>query len=139
MRLTLFRLGILSLLAGVACSQATTPSTMTTTPPNTVTRDTGRVSTDDPLLAPSTLPFGAPRFDRVAIDRFEPAFEEAMRLHLAEIHAIGEQKAQPTFENTIVAMERSGQLLNRVSTVTVAEAVPPVSGRRARASGASRA
>jgi peptidyl-dipeptidase Dcp len=117
MRFTLLRLGILSLLAGVACSQATTPSTMTTTPPNTVTRHSGRVSPDDPLLAPSTLPFGAPRFDRVAIGDFEPAFEEAMRLHLAEIRAIDEQKAEPTFENTIVAIERAGQPFARVSSV----------------------
>ena len=117
MRLTLLRLGIPTLLAGVSCSHAIPPSTMTSNPPDAATRGPGRISRDNVLLAPSTLPFGAPRFDRVAIGDFEPAFEEAMRLRLAEMHAIGAQTAEPTFENTIVAMERAGQPFARVSSV----------------------
>jgi peptidyl-dipeptidase Dcp len=71
----------------------------------------------NPFAKPSTLPFEYPAFDKIKNDDFAPAFEEGMRQQSAEIDAIANSKAAPTFENTIVAMERSGQLLNRVSTV----------------------
>jgi peptidyl-dipeptidase Dcp len=70
----------------------------------------------NPFAKPSTLPFQYPPFDKIKNEDFAPAFEEGMRQHSAEIDAIANSKAAPTFENTIVAMERSGQLLNRVST-----------------------
>jgi peptidyl-dipeptidase Dcp len=71
----------------------------------------------NPFAKPSTLPFEYPAFDKIKNEDFAPAFEEGMRQQSAEIDAIANSKAAPTFENTIVAMERSGQLLNRVSTV----------------------
>jgi peptidyl-dipeptidase Dcp len=71
----------------------------------------------NPFAAPSTLPFNYPAFDKIRNEDFAPAFAEGMRQQSAEIDAIANAKAAPTFENTIVAMERSGQLLNRVSTV----------------------
>ncbi len=71
----------------------------------------------NPFAKPSTLPFQYPAFDKIKNEDFAPAFEEGMRQQSAEIDAIANSKAAPTFENTIVAMERSGQLLNRVSTV----------------------
>ncbi|HUR00837.1 MAG TPA: M3 family metallopeptidase [Gemmatimonadaceae bacterium] len=61
----------------------------------------------------STLPFHAPRFDLIRNEHFQPAIEAGMRQQLAEIDAIAKQTAAPTFENTIVAMERSGALLDR--------------------------
>nr|WP_314547007.1 M3 family metallopeptidase [uncultured Massilia sp.] len=70
----------------------------------------------NPFAKPSTLPFQYPAFDKIKNDDFAPAFEEGMRQHALEIDAIANDKAAPTFDNTIVAMERSGQLLNRVST-----------------------
>ncbi len=70
----------------------------------------------NPFAKPSTLPFQYPAFDKIKNDDFAPAFEEGMRQQSAEIDAIAASRAAPTFENTIVAMERSGQLLNRVST-----------------------
>lgn len=70
----------------------------------------------NPFAKPSTLPFQYPAFDKIKNEDFAPAFEEGMREHMREIDAIANDKAAPTFDNTIVAMERSGQLLNRVST-----------------------
>ncbi|MRV71018.1 dipeptidyl carboxypeptidase II [Duganella sp. FT92W] len=71
----------------------------------------------NPFAKPSTLPFQYPAFDKISNEAYAPAFAEGMRQHLAEIDAIANNKKPATFENTIVAMERSGQLLNRVSTV----------------------
>ncbi|GBQ11379.1 peptidyl-dipeptidase DCP [Swaminathania salitolerans LMG 21291] len=71
----------------------------------------------NPLLTPSSLPYQAPPFDRIKDSDYVPAFEKGMAEHLAEIRRIANDKAAPTFENTIVAMERSGQLLNRVQNV----------------------
>jgi peptidyl-dipeptidase Dcp len=70
----------------------------------------------NPFAKPSTLPFNYPAFDKIKNEDFAPAFEEGMRQQSAEIDAIAASRAAPTFQNTIVAMERSGQLLNRVST-----------------------
>ncbi len=72
---------------------------------------------ENPFARVSTLPYRAPRFDKITNADYRPALEEGMRQHLAEIDAIAEQSAGPTFENTIVAMERSGALLDRASRV----------------------
>ena len=71
----------------------------------------------NPLLAKSPLPFEAPPFDRIQDGDFAPAFEAGMKRQLEEIAAIAESPAAPTFENTLVALEKSGQLLERVSLV----------------------
>lgn len=68
----------------------------------------------NPLLQLSTLLFGAPMFDRIKDSDYLPAFDVAMAQHLREIQAIANNPAKPTFENTLVAMEKSGQLLTRV-------------------------
>lgn len=67
----------------------------------------------NPLLTVSTLPYQAPRFDLIRDEHYEPAIEEGMRQQLSEIDAIAKRMRPPDFENTIVAMERSGALLNR--------------------------
>jgi peptidyl-dipeptidase Dcp len=69
----------------------------------------------NPFAKPSTLPFQAPPFDRIRNEDYQPALEEGMRVHLTEIRAIAGQPAAPTFDNTIVAMERSGRLLTRAA------------------------
>ncbi len=69
----------------------------------------------NPLEAASTLPFGAPPFDRIKDTDFEPALEAGMTQELAEIDAIAGNPRKPTFDNTIVAMEKSGRLLARVN------------------------
>jgi len=69
----------------------------------------------NPFFVESTLPFHAPRFDLIRNEDYQPALEEGMRQQLAEIDAIAKQTQPPTFDNTIVAMERSGALLTRAS------------------------
>ena len=73
--------------------------------------------TENPLLAESTLPYHLPPFDRIQDADFEPAFEKGMAEHLSEVKAIATRPAPATFENTIVALERSGQTLARVDRV----------------------
>ena len=73
---------------------------------------------DQPLLAPWGGPHGGvPAFDKVRVADFKPALEAAMAENLAEINAIASNPAAPTFDNTIVAMERAGQALTRVSAI----------------------
>ena len=67
----------------------------------------------NPFYAPSTLPFHAPPFDKIKDQDYQPAIEAGMAQELKEIEAIADNSAPPTFENTIVAMEKTGQLLQR--------------------------
>src|SRR5271168_3776127 len=69
---------------------------------------------DNPFYAPSTLPFQAPPFDKIKDSDYQPAIEAGMAEQLREIAAIADNPAPPSFENTLVAMEKSGQLLQRV-------------------------
>jgi peptidyl-dipeptidase Dcp len=71
----------------------------------------------NPLLEASSLLDQAPPFDRIQDGDYEPALEEGMKQHLAEVAAITAQTDAPTFENTIVALERGGQLLTRAGNV----------------------
>ena len=71
-------------------------------------------ATENPLLAESTLPYHLPPFDRIKDADFEPAYAEGMAEHLKEVEAIANNPQAPTFENTVVALERSGRLLERV-------------------------
>jgi peptidyl-dipeptidase Dcp len=71
----------------------------------------------NPLLAPSTLPFHYPRFDQFHNEDFLPALEQAMAEHRKEVEAISANPDKPTFDNTIVAMERAGMALGRVQTI----------------------
>lgn len=73
---------------------------------------------DNPLLAEWKGPFGGvPPFDKVRVEDFKPAIEAAMVEQLAEIEAIAGNPEKPTFDNTIAALERSGQKLNRVMAI----------------------
>ena len=67
----------------------------------------------NPFFAPSTLPFHAPPFDKIKDEHYQPAIEAGMAEQKREIEAIAENKSAPTFENTVVAMEKTGQLLGR--------------------------
>ena len=71
----------------------------------------------NPLLSPSPLPFGAPRFDLIADEDFAPAFEAGMASHLQQVGAIARSASPPTFENTLVELEKSGQILATVGMV----------------------
>jgi peptidyl-dipeptidase Dcp len=73
--------------------------------------------TDNPLFTPSPLPLQYPQFDKVHDEHFGPALDKGMAEQLAEIQAIADSPAAPTFDNTIVAWERSGRLLSRANTL----------------------
>jgi peptidyl-dipeptidase Dcp len=72
-------------------------------------------ASENPLMQPSTLPFGAIPFDRLSDSDYQPAIEAGMTQQLKEINAIANDPALPTFENTLVAMEKSGRLLARAT------------------------
>jgi peptidyl-dipeptidase Dcp len=70
---------------------------------------------DNPLLAEWTGPYqGVPAFDKMNVDDLQPAMETAMEMHLEEIDAIATNNEPPTFENTILAMEKAGEEIGRV-------------------------
>ena len=71
----------------------------------------------NPLIDQPATPFGVPAFDQVKLEHYMPAFEEAIRQDKAGIDAIANNTEAPTFENTIVALDRNGELLERVSGV----------------------
>jgi peptidyl-dipeptidase Dcp len=71
----------------------------------------------NPFAKESTLPYNAPDFSKIKNSDFKPALLEGMRVHLMEIEDIANSSASPTFENTLVNLEKAGQLLNRTATV----------------------
>ena len=74
-------------------------------------------TSENPLLTPSELPYQLPPFDRIKDEHFAPAYEQALAQHSAEVAAIATNPAPATFENTLVALERAGELLERVESV----------------------
>ena len=72
---------------------------------------------ENPLLKESTLQYEYPHFDRIKEEHFVPAMEAGMAEQLKEIEAIANNRATATFENTLVAMERSGKTLDRAQRV----------------------
>jgi peptidyl-dipeptidase Dcp len=82
--------------------------TLTTTP------DT-KFTPQNPFYAPSTLPFHAPPFDKIKDEDYQPAIEAGMAQELSEVQSIADNSAPPTFENTLIVMEKSGELLERAS------------------------
>lgn len=71
----------------------------------------------NPFMHASTLPFQAPDFTKIKDSDFAPAFDEGFKEHSAEIEKIANNSEAPTFENTLVALEKSGELLKRVNGV----------------------
>ena len=71
----------------------------------------------NPLLNQPATPYGVPAFDQVKLEHYMPAFEAAIAQKKAEVEAIATNEAEPTFENTIVALDRTGDLLDRVEGV----------------------
>jgi peptidyl-dipeptidase Dcp len=71
----------------------------------------------NPFYAPSTLPFHAPPFDKIKDADYQPAIEAGIAQKIAETRAIADNPAKPTFDNTIVALEKSGRLIERVMNV----------------------
>ena len=84
----------------------------------------------NPLLTPSTLPYALPPYADIRPEHYLPAFEQAFAEHTSEVSAITRARSMPTFENTMVPLEASGELLGRVSrtfyTVSSADATPEI-------------
>ena len=98
-------LGALALtLAGPAVAQTAT----TAAPALVLPSGTGI------FAAPSTLPFQAPDFSKIKDSDYLPAILQGIEINRAEIELIANNPAAPSFENTIIAMEKSGQMLTRV-------------------------
>ena len=72
---------------------------------------------DNPLLSEFNTPFNVPPFDKIETKDYIPAFKEAMKKHIDEINTIVNNAEEPSFENTIVALDNSGILLDRVSSI----------------------
>lgn len=72
---------------------------------------------NNPFLEPYNTPYNIPPFDRITTADYMPALEEGLKIYRGEIDAIANQKATPTFDNTILAMEKSGELTTRVMGV----------------------
>ncbi|MEJ7745374.1 MAG: M3 family metallopeptidase [Luteimonas sp.] len=90
----------------------------TATAPAKTASGTADVSTQaNPLFAPSTLPLNYPAFDKIKDSDFGPAFDRGMADELREVEAIANNPDKPTFDNTILALEKSGQLLGRARTI----------------------
>lgn len=74
-------------------------------------------SSENPFFAEYTTPFGVPPFDKIKIEHYKPAFLKGMEEQKQEIDALLNQRSMPDFENTIVALDQSGRLLSKVSSV----------------------
>ncbi|WP_395490942.1 peptidyl-dipeptidase Dcp [Cedecea davisae] len=72
---------------------------------------------DNPFLQPSLLPYQAPHFDVIANEHYRPAFDEGKRIKREEVAAIAANPDAPTFENTYLALEQTGAILGRVTSV----------------------
>ncbi|TNE74091.1 M3 family peptidase [bacterium] len=92
-------LGALILLLSLSCSSPSSKSTM------------------NPLLSKFDTPFEVPPFDKIKLEHFKPAFDEAIKDHQAEILAISNNPDAPTFENTIEALENAGSTLTQVARI----------------------
>ena len=103
-------LAIAAALAGPATAQDAKEAKMSATA-------TSPSKYDGPFAAPSTLDLNYPRFDRIKDSDFAPAFDAGMAQELAEIEAIANNPEKPTFQNTIVAMQKTGLVLDRATSV----------------------
>ena len=106
----------------VACSEPQTPDVnnpVSVQPSESAMSENTDVSAvpANPFFEASPLILNYPQFDLIQTDHYLPAFERGMAEQLAEVEAIASQGEDPDFENTIIALELSGQLLDRVSRV----------------------
>src|SRR3954465_6581188 len=91
---------LVAMISNLAAKATPSPATATNT---------------NPLLKQSALQYEFPAFDKIRNEHFQPAIEQGMAEQLKEVEKIAAQKTKPSFDNTIVALERSGQLLQRAN------------------------
>ncbi|GGM23165.1 dipeptidyl carboxypeptidase II [Pseudomonas asuensis] len=119
MRLSLLFLAISASLGSYALAnenQSAARAETSTQEVNMADKNTSVVQ-ENPFFQVSTLPFQAPRFDLIQESDFEPAIAEGIRQKLAEVEQIANNPEPPTFENTYIALEKAGALLDRVMSV----------------------
>ena len=107
---------MLIVAASLALAYATSVTAAPAAPAPARATQSAFLDASNPFAKPSTLPFQYPAFDKIKDEHFLPAFAAGMREHLREIDTIANNSKPATFDNTIVAMERAGQLLTRVGT-----------------------
>ena len=100
MRRTAILLALLAIVISLSCSE-----------------QVREVESSNPLLSEFDTPFGVPPFDRIKAEHYMPAFEKAMEIHQKEIMDIAESGEEPTFKNTLVALDQSGRLLAQTSNI----------------------
>jgi len=104
--------GILTILKTAILVAAALPQV-----PSNAAPQLGQFGPSNPFYAPSALPLHAPPFDKIKDADYQPAIEAGMAQQREEVRAIAENPDSPTFENTLVALEKSGQLFQRVMLV----------------------
>lgn len=114
MRKTILATAMGAIFALSACSDNTAPTQVASTPSAV---ENSEVTSTNPFFQQSSLQYQAPDFSAIKDDHFLPAFAEGMSQHMAEVEAIANNPAEPTFENTLVALEKSGEMLGRVARV----------------------
>ena len=99
------------LVAGIACAA------LIATPASGQKMKRGQSMYTNPLMQKSPLPFGAPDFSKIKSEHYLPAIQMGIEEQRAEIRKIVANKQKPTFQNTILAFEKSGELLDRVKNI----------------------
>jgi len=111
-------LGTALALTIAGCSKTDTSAVTESAPATpTETAMTSNTTESNPFYEESPLYMHYPQFDKITNADYVPAFELGMQEHLAEVDAIANQEEAPTFDNTMIPLEKSGQVLNRVATV----------------------
>jgi peptidyl-dipeptidase Dcp len=115
-------LAVAMTVALAACSQShneagNTPAASSSAPAKAATTAAAEAPASNPFFTASTLPYQAPPFDKIKDSDYQPAIEEGMRQQLDEVEKIANNPEPPTFENTYVALEKTGVLLHRVLAV----------------------
>jgi peptidyl-dipeptidase Dcp len=110
---------IATTVALAACSQQPdsadhSPAPVASAPAAATSASTATAMTSNPFMQASTLPFQAPPFDKIKDADYQPAIDEGMKRQLVEIETIANNAEAPTFDNTFVAMEKSGVMFHRV-------------------------
>jgi len=117
MRKTILAGAIGAAVALSACSKQPEQAANTTVAEQPAAPQQAEATTINPLLTASPLQYEAPQFDLIKEEHYLPAIEEGMKQHLAEIEQIANNTEAASFDNTIVAMEKSGALLDRAASV----------------------
>jgi peptidyl-dipeptidase Dcp len=118
----MIRVSTLAAALAVSLAACSSPQHKTESPKPKSETTAAAPARENPFARESTLPFQAPDFTQIKDDDFQPALEEGMRIQLSEMQKIADQTDPPTFDNTLVEMEKSGRELNRVSKVLYAVA-----------------